>query len=118
MKDLISLAIEGIMSDEAQSIFLTLAGRLGKNPVKYANRQTKHGQKDVAKFDLAIQNGKGEAPTWVTVSAWDTQAEIAMDKLRKGQLAAVRGVLRKNTWIDKSGKECTKLELGARYIIA
>lgn len=117
MKELISVAIEGILSGETQSILLTLAGRLGKNPVKYANRQTKHGQKDVAKFDLAIQNGKGEAPTWVTVSAWDTQAEIAMDRLRKGQLAAVKGVLRKNTWTDKSGNERSKLELAARYIL-
>jgi len=115
MKELIELAIENIASGEAQSIFLTLAGRLGKNPVKYANRKTKHGVKNVAKFDIAVPKDKNET-VWVAVSAWDEKADIAMKRLQKGQLAAVKGVLRKTYWLDKYGEEHSRLELAARYI--
>lgn len=66
--------------------------------------------KAVAKFSLAIDNGKnsegGSRPaTWVKCVLWEKRAESLAKYVTKGKCVAVSGPISVESWIDKSSGE-------------
>ena len=92
-----------------------LMGNLTRDPeVRYTPRGTA-----VAEIGLAInryfssENGeKREETTFVDVTLWGRQAEIAGEYLRKGRPVFIEGRLQLDTWDDKtSGQKRSKLKV-------
>ncbi len=72
--------------------------------------------KKVASFLLAIDRGGREAGAdFVSVSAWDRQAELCAEYLGKGRRVAVDGRLRSRSW-EEDGKRRTAVEVVARHV--
>ena len=74
-------------------------GRLGKDPELTV---TQDGQ-PIAKFSLAVDQGKGKKAMWLNVTAWDKLAETLEKYARKGMLVFVQGKLQLHTYKDKHG---------------
>lgn len=70
---------------------LTLIGRLGADPI-----MNTVGENQVANFSLAVDDGWGDnkKTVWFRVSAWNRQAELAVQYLLKGSRVCVEGRLR------------------------
>jgi len=92
-----------------------LMGNLTRDPeVRYTPKGTA-----VAEIGLAInryfssENGeKREETTFVDVTLWGRQAEIAGEYLRKGRPVFIEGRLQLDTWDDKtSGQKRSKLKV-------
>ena len=92
-----------------------LMGNLTRDPeVRYTPKGTA-----VAEIGLAInryfsaENGeKREETTFVEVTLWGRQAEIAGEYLRKGRPVFIEGRLQLDTWDDKqSGQKRSKLKV-------
>lgn len=72
--------------------------------------------KKVASFLLAIDRASREGGAdFVTVAAWDRQAELCAEYLGKGRRVAVDGRLRSRSW-EEDGKRRTAIEVVARRI--
>ena len=72
--------------------------------------------KKVASFVLAIDRASREGGAdFVTVSAWDRQAELCAEYLGKGRRIAVDGRLKSRSWED-DGKRRSAIEVVARRI--
>jgi single-strand DNA-binding protein len=72
--------------------------------------------KKVAGFLLAVNRGNRDAGAdFVSISAWDRQAELCAEYLTKGQRVGVAGRLRSHSW-DEEGKRRTRLEVVAQKI--
>lgn len=72
--------------------------------------------KKVASFLLAVNRGSRDAGAdFVSVSAWDRQAELCAEYLTKGQRVGVAGRLRSHSW-DDEGKRRTRVEVVAQRI--
>jgi single-strand DNA-binding protein len=72
--------------------------------------------KRVASFLLAVNRGSRDAGAdFVSVSAWERQAELCADYLTKGQRVGVVGRLRSHSW-DDEGKRRTRVEVVAQRI--
>ncbi len=72
--------------------------------------------KQVASFLLAIDRaGREGGADFVTVAAWDRQAELCAEYLGKGRRVAVDGRLRSRSW-EEGGKRRTAIEVVARRI--
>ena len=65
----------------------TLIGNLGGDPIL---RYTDTG-KAVANFNLAVNSGAGEQPTWYKITLWGIDAENANKYLNKGYQVLVQG---------------------------
>ena len=78
---------------------LQLIGRLGKDPDFNVTPQGK----PVAKFSLAVDQGKDQQPMWLNVVAWDKLAEIVEKYASKGMQVFVQGRLVVRGYEDKSG---------------
>lgn len=83
-----------------------LTGRLGQDP----EMKTLVSGKKLAKMSLAISetfyNGKGEkvAETqWHNLVAWNKQADMAEQKLKKGDEISIEGRLSSRSYIAKDG---------------
>ncbi len=82
-----------------------LAGNLTRDPeLRYTPKGTA-----IAKFGLAINRRRKaetgetkEEVTFVDVEAWDKQAEVIAQYLKKGQPFLVEGRLRLDQWEDKN----------------
>ena len=92
-----------------------LMGNLTRDPeVRYTPKGTA-----VAEIGMAInryfsaENGeKREETTFVEVTLWGRQAEIAGEYLRKGRPVFIEGRLQLDTWDDKqSGQKRSKLKV-------
>ena len=90
----------------------TLIGNLGGDP---ESRQTSNGKVAVS-FRVAVSNGRGRAPTWVNVTAWDSLGEICTKYLHKGSKVAVVGRPAARAWLDKSGKASASLDVTASEV--
>ena len=92
-----------------------LIGNLTRDP------EVKHTPKGtlVAEFGLAInrvwyndQNQKQEETTFVEVTLWGRQAEVAQQYLAKGSQAFIEGRLQLDTWDDKTtGQKRSKMRV-------
>jgi single-strand DNA-binding protein len=70
----------------------------------------------VANFVLAIDRASREGGAdFVTVSAWDRQAELCAEYLGKGRRIAVDGRLKSRSW-EEDGKRRSAVEVVARRI--
>jgi len=72
--------------------------------------------KKVASFLLAIDRASRDGGAdFVSVSAWDRQAELCAEYLGKGRRIAVDGRLKSRSW-EEDGKRRTAVEVVARRI--
>ena len=72
--------------------------------------------KKVASFVLAVDRAARDGGAdFVTVSAWDRQAELCAEYLGKGRRIAVDGRLKSRSWEDE-GKRRSAIEVVARRI--
>lgn len=72
--------------------------------------------KKVASFVLAVDRANRDGGAdFVTVSAWDRQAELCAEYLGKGRRIAIDGRLRSRSW-EKEGKRRSAIEVVARRI--
>jgi single-strand DNA-binding protein len=72
--------------------------------------------KKVANFVLAIDRASRDGGAdFVTVSAWDRQAELCAEYLGKGRRIAVDGRLKSRSW-EEDGKRRNVVEVVARRV--
>jgi single-strand DNA-binding protein len=72
--------------------------------------------KKVASFVLAVDRASQDGGAdFVTVSAWDRQAELCAEYLGKGRRIAVDGRLKSRSWEDE-GKRRSAIEVVARRV--
>ncbi len=72
--------------------------------------------KKVASFVLAIDRASRDGGAdFVSVSAWDRQAELCAEYLGKGRRVAVDGRLRSRSW-EEDGKRRSAIEVVARRV--
>jgi single-strand DNA-binding protein len=73
------------------------------------------GDRKVAGFLLAIDRSSGDEADFVWVSAWDRQAEVCAQFLRKGRRVGVDGRIRSHSW-EEEGKRRTKVDVVANRV--
>ena len=95
-------------------------GYLGRDPEM---RFTPNG-KSVSNFSVACHrswqgpDGSNHDDTdWFNVVAWGNLAEMAKERLEKGNLVYVEGRLQSRTWQDTQGHQHKSIEIIARDII-
>jgi single-strand DNA-binding protein len=72
--------------------------------------------KKVASFLLAVDRGNRDGGAdFVSVSAWDRQAELCAEYLGKGRRIAVDGRLKSRSW-EEDGKRRSAVEVVARRV--
>lgn len=72
--------------------------------------------KKVASFVLAVDRGNRDGSAdFVSVSAWDRQAELCAEYLGKGRRIAVDGRLKSRSW-EEDGKRRSAVEVVARRV--
>jgi single-strand DNA-binding protein len=72
--------------------------------------------KKVASFVLAIDRaGRDGGADFVSVAAWDRQAELCAEYLGKGRRVAVEGRLKSRSW-EEDGKRRSAIEVVARRV--
>ena len=73
-------------------------------------------EKKVANFVLAVGRASRDGGAdFVSVSAWDRQAELCAEYLGKGRRIAVDGRIRSRSW-EEEGKRRSAIEVVARRI--
>jgi single-strand DNA-binding protein len=73
-------------------------------------------EKKVATFVLAVDRASRDGGAdFVSVSAWDRQAELCAEYLGKGRRIAVDGRLKSRSW-EEEGKRRSAIEVVARRI--
>jgi single-strand DNA-binding protein len=73
-------------------------------------------EKKVASFVLAVDRaGRDGGADFVSVSAWDRQAELCAEYLGKGRRVAIDGRLKSRSW-EEDGKRRSAIEVVARRI--
>ena len=94
-----------------------LVGNLGKDPeMRYVNQEI-----PVTRLRLAVSEPRGKekiATTWVDVTFWRAQAEIAHRYTRKGSSILIEGRLVEKQWETPQGDKRSRLEVeGDRLIL-
>jgi single-strand DNA-binding protein len=87
-------------------------GRLGKDPEQL--KVTSDG-KPYIQFSLAVDQGKDQT-MWLSVTAWEKQAEIVEKYARKGTSVFVQGRLQIQKYKDKTQTERTSVEISATNV--
>ena len=78
---------------------VTLIGRVGKDPeIRYTT-----SNKAVAMFSIATNELGKDTTTWHNVKAWEKQAELCEQYVKKGDKLYVEGELRTRNYDDKNG---------------
>jgi single-strand DNA-binding protein len=73
-------------------------------------------EKKVASFVLAVDRASRDGGAdFVTVSAWDRQAELCAEYLGKGRRIAVEGRLKSRSW-EEEGRRRSAIEVVARRV--
>jgi len=87
-------------------------GRLGKDP----DFSVIPSGTSVAKFSLAVDQGKDKQAMWLNVVAWDKLAEIVEKYAEKGMQVFVQGRLQMRSYEDKSGVKRLAVDLVASTV--
>ena len=87
-------------------------GRLGKDPEQL--KVTNEG-KAYIQFSLAVDQGKDQT-MWLSVTAWEKQAEAVEKYARKGTLVFVQGKLQMKKYKDKTQAERLSVEISAANV--
>ncbi len=78
---------------------------LGRATSSIELKQTQAG-KSVASFSLAVKRPFTKDTTdFITVCAWDKQAELLSNYVSKGNQICIRGYLTTRTWTDNQGQK-------------
>ncbi len=97
-----------------------LMGNLTRDPeVRYTPKGTAVAEVGLAinRFFSAENGEKREETTFVDVTLWGRQAEIAGEYLKKGRPVFIEGRLQLDTWDDKqSGQKRSKLKVVAENL--
>ncbi|MDD4356324.1 MAG: single-stranded DNA-binding protein [Smithellaceae bacterium] len=88
-----------------------LTGNLGEDPKDF---YTPEGV-PISSFQMAFRSGKDKT-SWIRVSCYNKQAEVAARCLHKGAKVAVNGVLDQQKWTDDQGNSRTGYRLIANQI--
>ena len=81
---------------------VTLVGRVGKDPeIRYTT-----SNKAVAMFSIATNELGKDKTTWHNVKAWEKQAELCEQYVKKGDLLFVQGRIE---YTEKDGKYYTSV---------
>lgn len=79
---------------------VTLVGRVGKDPeIRYTT-----SNKAVAMFSIATNEMGKDSTTWHNVKAWEKQAELCEQYVKKGDLLYIQGRIE---YSEKDGKHYT-----------
>lgn len=83
-----------------------LFGRMGKDPeLKYTTSGKPYAKMSLATSERWTKDGeKHEKTDWHNLVAWDKQAEIMAQYLKKGALVLVTGKISTRSW-EKDGKK-------------
>lgn len=87
-------------------------GRLGKDP----DFNVIPSGTPVAKFSLAVDQGKDKEAMWLNVVAWDKLAEIVEKYAFKGSQVLVAGRLQMRAYEDKNGVKRQAVDVVASTI--
>src|ERR1700757_646357 len=91
---------------------VTLIGHLATEVERRGGGRDKRG----ASFALAVAGGSRDGGAdFVSVSAWDRQAELCAEYLGKGRRIAVDGRLKSRSW-EEDGKRRSAIEVVARRV--
>ncbi|OEF97334.1 single-stranded DNA-binding protein [Desulfuribacillus alkaliarsenatis] len=96
---------------------VVLIGRLGADPeLRYTQQGTA-----VASFNIAVnrrtkkQDGSRETD-WITIVAWQQQAELCAQYLKKGSQIAVEGRIQTGSYENKDGQRVRTFEVVAENV--
>ena len=74
-------------------------------------------ERKVANFVLAVDRlGPTKEADFISIAAWNKQAELCSRFLAKGKRVAVDGRLRSRSWDDADGKRRSAVEVVARSV--
>ena len=90
----------------------TFIGRLGKDPELNVTGEGK----PIAKFSLAVDQGKGQPPMWLNITAWDKLAETVTTYAHKGMQVLVQGRLVIRPYKDKIGVDRQAVDIIASTV--
>lgn len=106
--------------NKMQANSVQIIGKLGMNPEVKA---TTTGKK-VARFSIAHvsyttapDGGKSSNVNWFNFVAWEKQADVAEQYLRKGRKVGVSGRLVQRSWTDRLGQKRTSTEIVVNDIV-
>ncbi len=88
---------------------VSLTGRLTADP-EYKELA---GDTKVANFSLAVNEYKkegGDAVSFIPVTVWNKQAEVAKNFLNKGSQVAIKGRFQQQRW-EKDGQKRSKIQV-------
>ena len=91
---------------------VNLIGRLTKD-VELTLLQ---GGKAVAKFSVAINNGKDRDATFINCEAWDKTASVLQQYTSKGSQVALQGRIATNKYQAKDGREVTATFVSVSHV--
>lgn len=75
-----------------------------------------YGEKQVAKFTVALRERNAQQPTFIDVESFGPLADIVMQHLQKGSKIALTGYLKQDRWTSKNGDPRTKIKVIAREV--
>jgi single-strand DNA-binding protein len=78
---------------------IALSGNLTEDP-----KLVHHGERPICEMRLAVDNGRRPS-TYIDVRAFDEQAYICAEYMRKGSKIGVQGKLAYDEWRDAEGKK-------------
>jgi len=84
-------------------------GNLGRDPEEIETRSGK----TMAKFSIAIDDGKDRDPLWFDVLCFNRTAENVLQYLGKGDTVAISGKVGIDNWEDKNGNKRRKYYISA-----
>ncbi|MCW2924226.1 MAG: single-strand binding protein [Thermoleophilia bacterium] len=91
---------------------VALVGNLATDPEL---RQTGNGRA-VCTFRLAVSRPSGDQADFLTVVAWERQAEVCKEYLSVGRRVAVDGRLHHSVWDAEDGTKRSKVEVVAHRV--
>jgi single-strand DNA-binding protein len=74
------------------------------------------GGKAVCTFRLAVSRPGGDQADFVTVVAWERQAEVCAQYLQIGRRVAIEGRLHHSVWKTEDGERRSRLEVVAHRV--
>ena len=78
---------------------LMLIGRITKEVELRTN-----GDKSICRIPIAVQNGKDDT-TFIEVTAFGNTANTVNQYCKKGDLIAIKGMVKNNNWTDDKGNK-------------
>lgn len=91
---------------------VVIGGVVGRDP----EMKQSQGGMAIAKFSIAVDNGKEKDTEWFDIVAFDKQATLCGQYVKKGTTVVVVGRLSQSKWEDKDGNKRTRVEIAANSV--